>query len=123
MLNFECVLQMKAQLAAVESDASSLRNAAARAEDLSAECDRLRQALEQAEEGRKAQVQEGRREQASLERQLQAAGRDRDQLAEQVMPYTALICLLVRDNMPAPLADVVILIQPCVVSYDMTTVI
>lgn len=81
---------MKAQLAAVESDASSLRAAAARAEDLSGECDKLQQALEQAEEGRKAQVQEGRREQASLERQLQAAGRDRDQLAEQVMPYIAL---------------------------------
>ena len=122
MLNFECALQIKAQLAAVESDASSLRTAATRAEDLSAECDKLRQALEQAEEGRKAQVQEGRREQASLERQLQAAGRDRDQLAEQVMPYIALIYLLLGDNMPAPLADVIVLMQPCVVSYDMTSV-
>ena len=124
MLKFECALQIKAQLAAVESDASSLRTAAARAEDLSAECDKLQQALEQAEEGRKAQVQEGRREQALLERQLQAAGRDRDQLAEQVMPYMAIVYCPVGDNMPAPFADVIVLMQPCVVSYDiMTTVI
>lgn len=96
---------------------------------MSAECDKLRQALEQAEEGRKAQVQEGRREQASLERQLQAAGRDRDQLAEQVMPCIALIYLpcialiylLVGDNMPAPLADNIVLMQPWVASYDRTT--
>ncbi len=108
---------MKAQLAAVESDASSLRAAAARAEDLSGECDKLQQALEQAEEGRKAQVQEGRREQASLERQLQAAGRDRDQLAEQVMPYIALTYFKDGDNMLMPFADVTVLpVKFCILS-------
>ena len=122
MLNFECALQIKAQLATVENDASTLRAAAARAEDLSAECDKLRQALEQAEEGRKAQVQDGRREQALLERQFQAAGRDRDQLAEQVMPHMALVYFPVRDNMLMPFADVIVLMPACMVSYNMTTV-
>lgn len=87
-----CVFQIKAQLAAAEGEMSSLRSEAERVQTLAGECEQLRSALEQAEEGRKAQSQEGRREQALLERQLQAAGRDRDQLAEQVLPHAVCVC-------------------------------
>ena len=45
----------------------------------------LQQALEQAEQGKRALAQDWQREQAALERQLQAAGKKRDQLAEQVL--------------------------------------
>lgn len=55
-----------------------------KAEELASEVDSLQQALQQAEEGKRAVAQDTRREQALLERQLQAAGKNRDQLAEQV---------------------------------------
>ena len=83
---------MRTQLAVSESDVSSLRAEASKAEELSKETSSLRQALEQAEEGRKVLRQESRREQATLERQLQAAGKTRDQLAEQVLIPPALPC-------------------------------
>ena len=92
------MFQIKAQLAAAEAEMSALRSEAARVETLGGECEQLRSALEQAEEGRKAQTQEGRREQALLERQLQAAGRDRDQLAEQVLPHAVCVYISVQSS-------------------------
>lgn len=63
----------------------SLKADVTKTEALAGDCEKLRQALEQAEEARRDQVKEGRREHALLERQLLATGRDRDQFAEQVL--------------------------------------
>lgn len=77
--------QVRTQLAASKSDVSSLKAEVSRAEELTKEMSSLRQALEQAEEGRRTLAQQSKREQAALERQLQTAGKNRDQLAEQAI--------------------------------------
>ena len=58
-----------------------------KAEVQAKELSRVQQALEQADRDKRAVAQEWQREQASLERQLQAAGKNRDQLAEQVLTF------------------------------------
>ena len=65
-----------------------------KSEELTKEMSSLRQALEQAEDSRRALSQQSKREQASLERQLQTAGKNRDQLAEQVPPHSSLTLML-----------------------------
>ena len=84
---------MRSQLAASESSLSSLKAELSKAEAQAKEVSSLQQALEQAEQGKRALVQDWQREQAALERQLQAAGKNRDQLAEQVLSC-AVNCLL-----------------------------
>lgn len=80
-----CNLQVRSQLTASESSVSTLKAELSEAEAQAKELSRLQQALEQAERNRRAVAQEWQKEQASLERQLQAAGKNRDQLAEQVL--------------------------------------
>ena len=76
---------MRSQLAASESSLTSLKAELSTAEAQAQELSRLQQAVEQAEQGKRALAQDWQKEQASLERQLQAAGKKRDQLAEQVL--------------------------------------
>ena len=77
--------QVRSQLAASESSVSSLKAELSKAEAQAKEFSSLQQALEQAEQGKRALAQDWQKEQALLERQLQAAGKNRDQLAEQVL--------------------------------------
>lgn len=76
---------MHSQLAASEATAASLKAELLKAEAQAREAGSLQQAVEQAEQGRRALAQDWQKEQALLEKQLQAAGRNRDQLAEQVL--------------------------------------
>ena len=80
-----CNSQVRSQLAASESSVSSLKAELSKAEAQAKEFSSLQQALEQAEQGKRTLAQDWQKEQASLERQLQAAGKNRDQLAEQVL--------------------------------------
>lgn len=80
-----CTPQVRSQLATSEATAASLKAELVKAEAQTRDFGSLQQALEQAEGGRRALAQNWQKEQAVLERQLQAAGRDRDQLAEQVL--------------------------------------
>ena len=80
-----CKQQVRSQLAASEAAAATLKVELVTAEAQAREVGSLQQALEQAEQGRRALAQDWQKEQVSLERQLQAAGRNRDQLAEQVL--------------------------------------
>lgn len=77
--------QVRSQLAASEATAASLKAELLKAESQAREAGSLQQAMEQAEQGRRALAQDWQEEQALLEKQLQAAGRNRDQLAEQVL--------------------------------------
>lgn len=81
---------MRSQLAVSQSSISSLKAELSKAEAQAKEFSSLQQALEQAEQGKRALAQDWQREQASLERQLQAAAKNRDELAEQVL----LCCVL-----------------------------
>lgn len=76
--------KVHSQLAASEATAASLKAELLKAEAQAREAGSLQQAVEQAEQGRRALAQDWQKEQALLEKQLQAAGRNRDQLAEQV---------------------------------------
>lgn len=80
-----CNVQVRTQLTASESSVSSLMAELSKAEAQAKEVSRLQQAVEQAQRDKRAVAQEWQKEQASLERQLQAAGKNRDQLAEQVL--------------------------------------
>ena len=79
------LLQVKSLLTAAQADVSSLKADLGKAQGTAANSEKLQQALDQGEEGTRALQQEGRRQQAQLERQLTSTGRDRDQLAEQVL--------------------------------------
>ena len=80
-----CKPQVRSQLAASEAAVAALKVELVKAEAQAREVGSLQQALEQAEQGRRAVAQDWQKEQVLLERQLQAAGRNRDQLAEQVL--------------------------------------
>ena len=78
-------------MAASESSVQCLKAELSKAEVQTKELSSLQQALEQAEQGKRALAQDWQKEQASLERQLQAAGKNRDQLSEQVL-LCAIFC-------------------------------
>lgn len=81
-------MQVRSQLTASESSVSSLKAELSKAEAQAKEVTRLQQAVDQAERDKRAVAQDWQKEQASLERQLQAAGKNRDQLAEQVLTFS-----------------------------------
>ena len=82
------LLQLRGLLTTAQAEAKSLQGELAKAHGSAADSEKFQQALSQAEEGSRALLQERRREQALLEKQLQATGRDRDQLAQQVSHLT-----------------------------------
>ena len=98
-----CNSQVRSQLAASETSVSSLKAELLKAELQTKEFASLQQALEQAEQGKRAMAQDWQKQQALLEGQLQAAGKNRDQFAEQVLscpvfhlhtlPQPACLCL------------------------------
>lgn len=75
--------QVASQLAAAEKAAAKLKAEAARAEVLAGQCQVLNKDLEEAKEGRRLVTVESQKQQGLLEKELQSAGKVRDQLAEQ----------------------------------------
>lgn len=75
--------QVTSQLAAAEKAAAKLKADAARAEVLAGQCQVLNKDLEEAKEGRRLVTMESQKQRGLLERELQSAGKARDQLAEQ----------------------------------------
>ena len=78
------IVQVATQLAAAEKEAAGLKADAKRAESLAGQCQRLTKELEEGKEGQRLVVLESQKQRTLLERELQAASRDRDQLAQQV---------------------------------------
>ena len=75
---------MASQLAAAEKEAARLRPEAARAGALAGQSQGLMKELEEAKEGRRLVTVESQKQRGLLEKELQTAGKARDQLAEQV---------------------------------------
>ena len=92
------LLQVKSVLSVAQAEVNSLKAELSKAQGTAANSERLQQALDQAEEGSRALQQEGRRQQAQLERQLTSTGRDRDQLAEQVLCVAPHVLAKLTDN-------------------------
>ena len=89
------VVQMASQLAAAEKEAARLRPEAARAGALAGQSQGLMRELEEAKEGRRLVTVESQKQRGLLEKELQTAGKARDQLAEQVSQpsFAAVTCV------------------------------
>ena len=72
----------------MEKEAAGLKADATRAEALAGQCQGLSKELEEAKEGRRLVTVESQKQRHLLERELQTAGKDRDQLAQQVRPLS-----------------------------------
>lgn len=84
------MVQVASQLAATEkeaarvkAEAAKLKAEAAKAEALAGQCQGLSKDLEEAKEGRRLVTMESQKQRGLLEKELQTAGKARDQLAEQ----------------------------------------
>ena len=77
-------------MAVAEREAAGLKADAKRVEALAGQCQRLTKELEEAKEGQRLLVVDSQKQKSLLERELQAAGKDRDQLAQQVRLLAAL---------------------------------